>query len=270
MNTVFMRRLKNYQMYLNSDPDSPPKTVGSSVTLGVAQALLRAFEQSGMVDGPSDAFEVTSELVDYCSGILKSDRRATHLYLISLKALDRRSRGSIFRAAVRMAAQRLAMQNGRCPEVSTAHAMNHWAGAFVMRTEEYFDKHRLKHKLKVKFLIYTGPRAGEYIHGVFSRNFLYVMKSTLGLTLGFKYRHMDNAAHVDSINFARAMVFVESRRTLVVTRVHASTSMVTYNKKLLRSRFRDLYSCPFGAGFDCVQCDAFTDECSRAVRIRNG
>lgn len=257
-------------MPLHIDPDDPPKTIGSGTTLAVAETLMKTFENCGMSDvAAEDNFEITDGLVEYCCELLKSQPRATYLYLLAVKAMDRRSRGSMFRAAVRMAAQRDKLQRDKCPEVSPKYTQNCWVGAFLMRKEEYFDKERNRHKLKVRFMIYTGARAGDYVMGTYSRNFRFVMESTLGMALGHKYKSLDNISHIDATNFARALVFVETRKSTIATRVNATPGMVSYNRKLVRSRFREIYSCPFGAMFDCVQCSAFTDECSRAIRIRN-
>jgi hypothetical protein len=167
-----------------------------------------------------------------------------------------------------MAAQYKEFYRGRCPEVLPSYSQSYWAASFLMGSQVFLDKDKNRLRVRMRFLAYTGPQAGAYITGVFSRAFIYVMARDVGAALKGKHSHLDNAQHPEAINFVRALCFIESKRSLVVTRTSATASMRAYNRKLVRTRFRDIYSCPFGALFDCVQCGAFTDECERSVRLR--
>lgn len=227
------------------------------------------FRAHGMTDTESGKLQMSTELVTDCVELLKGDESAIHLYLLALSHLDCRAYGSVFRAAVRMAAQYREFSRGRCPEVLPTYSQPHWAGAFLLGTQFFLDKEKNKLKARIKFLVYTGPQAGAYVFGTFPKQFIYVLAREVGAFLSGRHSRLDNAQHPDAINFVRVLGFVETRKALVVSRVAATSGMKTYNKKLVRSRFRDLHVCPFGALFDCVQCAAFTDQCERGVRIRN-
>lgn len=252
-------------MKLQTNSEEKPKNLGVSDTLIRAEALSVILEEHGMTDTSSQGVVLTKPLVTAVKKCVGGRFAAVRLYLANLIAVTPRSRGTLFRAAVRMAALRREFQVGRCPVVSPDFTCSHWAGAYILSAENYYDEDRRKYRLGVQFLIVTGEYSGVLLQGRYPRGFAGVMRYEIGASLRGSAAKLEDAQHHSLLNLCQCAVFLEQRKSVSAVKISATPTMVAANKRLVRLRFRELSDCPFGAPFNCVACSATTADCPRAI-----
>ena len=223
-----------------------------------------------MTDTDSSSVVVTKDLVRQVQQAARGKFATVRLYLANLVSVTPKTRGSVFRAAVRLAAIGDELSAGRCPVVSPDFTDPHWAGAFIFAVENFFDEERRRYKLRVRFLIVTGQCAGNFIESTWSSGFAGVMRSEIGASLRGKESQYQEARNLNLLRMLQCAVFLTQRQTINVSKVSATKTMQASNKRLTRSRFREISECPFRAPFHCVHCSATTADCDRAITPNQG
>jgi hypothetical protein len=258
-------------MRLQQNPDVPPRNLALGDTLEIGMHVLLELEQAGMSDTSSRNFRVTKRLIDNVTALLNAERSVVKLYLINLKSVDVRARGPLIRTAIRIAALKDSFHKGLCPPVSPASSVpNHWAGAYIAEIRPFFDNERKKRKVEITFIVATGPATGLAVSTIFSAGFVFVMRDAIGAVISGIKRGADNTENINlfaNLNFCKVAIFIQMRNDLVAYKVSATTSMKTYNRKLVRSRLRCLVACPFKAEFDCIECSATILECNKSIHL---
>ena len=256
---------------LQTDQEKRPTRLGMTEVLNRASLLCRWLEESGMTDRSSSDFKISEELVGKCASTLKVTRDSLRLYLVNLGGLSTQLRGPIFRAAMRMASQKEQFRLGLCPTASSPETSpKHWAGAYLLDCSHRFDQVTSKNKADMRFLIATGPLAGKVLESSFPKNFFFIMCSEIGAVVRNISRSIDvfyGPNELKYANLCQTAIFLQSRREMYVSKVSATSSMMTYNRKLVRSRLRALSPCPFNRHIDCAKCNATTLQCSRALWV---
>ena len=254
-------------MPLQTNVEELPKGLEFRETLEIAENIAKLLESAGFKDDRNDNPKISGNLVRSIADLLKSEPQPVRIYLRNLSKVPVKSRGTLLRAAIRIAGLREYFRRGITSPTQGIYAKDHWVASLILDLGDYYSEELKRHRFAIKLLVLNGPVAGLVVVDEFSRGFAAVMRDEIGARLRRREAALDDATVLTNMRYCYVAVFLRQKKRISVGKVAATPSMKSYNKRLVRSRFRELSDCPFGASFNCMQCSATTLQCPRAVRM---